>query len=536
MAAPKYHPNLVTLDQDEEVGKDRALIACIVIFIVAALYGCYLYFDTVVAAIKWRSFYLDASLVVLTGMTILYFLAASFYKKGHYRFLALGWLTNLLYLFLGSGPAGQGMSSKYATFLSSQMLIALVTDVPFYLAGSVAHGKKKIQYKQFLVPVFAILAWFVVRFTMVDPGIQSSAHVILATLFGACVLFRVYKTIDIQNESGLRHRAARLFRLTFLAFAMLQLDLLLELIERTRPLLQVLMALELALKATNAVALVLMLREDYADVRAKREKERADSERLDEVLRKRTEFEEIGVLAAGIEHELRTPLGVIGARIQDLRSRYQANEDLVTELEILDQQRVRLLAAVRIIKVLRSSQEHLEEKMELIHVADLVRRSIKEIKNSINTEDIFFKVEESKHNLFVRAYKPLLQQAFVNILKNAIESIYVLERGGKVDIEIGLNSQSSELIEVKFLDDGDGFPEDAIGSLTQPGFSIHNKDKENSGLGLFVTERIIKIHRGKMWFKKLEQGVAVHVTLPKFITKKYRESYPVEPISGDDVS
>jgi signal transduction histidine kinase len=454
-----------------------------------------------------------ASAVLLIGMTGLYFHASKFYRDKFYLLLSLAWLGNLVYLAfdLGSPPP---TSPDYARFRSFSMLLAVASDLPLYVAGTTPRDEEP-KFKSVLVPSSIIFFWFIIYFAVRDAHAASTIQTVVATAFATYVLIRVYRAftsrIDISSPWN------QLLRYTFLAYAVIQPTFLFVFSNDLRFLVKHIMSLALVIKLINAVALAVMLRDDFGRFRA-------DAERAEDQLKQRSEFAEIGLLTASIEHELRTPLGAMSTKLDRMKEDYQSDPIMLSHLDFLDNQRVRILAATRIINTLRSSREYFRERMETVKVADLVRKSVKDVRyeEGLATDRIAFNVEEHMERLFVKAYPPLLEQAFVNILKNSVESIQIAGRTrGDIHVDISAPHGTTDYVFIRFQDNGTGFRPEDEERLTKPGFTTKGEKKVNSGLGLFVCDRIIRLHDGKLLFKNLDnRGAAVTTVLPRIEPKK----------------
>lgn len=98
-----------------------------------------------------------------------------------------------------------------------------------------------------------------------------------------------------------------------------------------------------------------------------------------------------------------------------------------------------------------------------------------------------------------------LKQVFFNLIKNAIEAMSV---GGTITIKVTVK----EGIIVQVKDEGCGIPKDKIPKLNE---AFYTTKETGTGLGLVVTEKIIKDHNGKMSFEsEVGVGTTVEVMLP----------------------
>lgn len=97
-----------------------------------------------------------------------------------------------------------------------------------------------------------------------------------------------------------------------------------------------------------------------------------------------------------------------------------------------------------------------------------------------------------------------IQQVFLNLMLNAIES---MAKGGRLRIStnrIKEKTLDKEWMEIKFIDSGIGVPMGNLNKIFDPFFSTKTKNK-GTGLGLLVSYKIIKDHNGKIEVKS-EQG------------------------------
>jgi len=100
-----------------------------------------------------------------------------------------------------------------------------------------------------------------------------------------------------------------------------------------------------------------------------------------------------------------------------------------------------------------------------------------------------------------------IKQVFMNLLKNAIES---MPHGGT--IEIAIRQRENDGVSIRIVDQGIGIPKEKLAKLGEPFYSL----KENgTGLGLMVCHRIIETHNGTMSIQsKLKEGTVVEIEIP----------------------
>jgi two-component system C4-dicarboxylate transport sensor histidine kinase DctB len=266
------------------------------------------------------------------------------------------------------------------------------------------------------------------------------------------------------------------------------------------------------LKAANLFIVFLFIKDALTGLRSAKEQ-----------LKIKGEFEELGFFAASIEHELRNPLQVIGDEVDYLKGKTQSNPELQSRFAILERQITRMSVAADIINVLRSKREDIVRKMKPVLVLNHVNQAIKYVKKELSQQsaNIFFTVEERTNQLFVEADPSLLEQCFVNLLKNSVEALNRSKKSGEIVIELFLRDKG--VAAINFRDNGTGFVVEDIPKLIDPTYTKKpvSTVKSNRGLGLFVCDRIVQLHGGQISFSNHKNGGAiVMLEFPRYITKK----------------
>lgn len=116
-----------------------------------------------------------------------------------------------------------------------------------------------------------------------------------------------------------------------------------------------------------------------------------------------------------------------------------------------------------------------------------------------------------------------LQQILMNLTNNAVHAlagspdpriVITVRRHSDQDPELLVTDPDSVLTVITVSDNGPGIPDEDLPRLCEPFFTTKPKD-EGTGLGLFVTQKIVKTLRGKLRFSRNEcGGLTVQVCLP----------------------
>lgn len=117
--------------------------------------------------------------------------------------------------------------------------------------------------------------------------------------------------------------------------------------------------------------------------------------------------------------------------------------------------------------------------------------------------------EKDLHPAWVYGDPYQLKQAFINFLKNALES---METGGTVTLTM---SECDRFHSVKITDEGCGISEDMFRKIGEPFYSTKEKD---TGLGMMVSRKIIESHGGAFKItSQVDIGTVVELCFSKSV-------------------
>lgn len=216
-----------------------------------------------------------------------------------------------------------------------------------------------------------------------------------------------------------------------------------------------------------------------------------------EALRTRSVAEELGVLTASIEHDIRSPLAVIVKELETIRLRYQADRWLTRKLAIIEDETTRINTAASVIPATRELVEHFNEHADVVNLVHLVRDAIAAVKKVDRVGDLRITFATSRSEMLVRADAARLKQAFVNILNNGVEACRARDDKRPPLIEVGIRlSSNRQACVVDITDHGIGITKEAAKQIGRPMFSTKSGHKGNRGIGLFIATRAFRLHGG----------------------------------------
>lgn len=209
----------------------------------------------------------------------------------------------------------------------------------------------------------------------------------------------------------------------------------------------------------------------------------------------------IGQLAAGVAHEIRNPLTSLKGFSKLLK--YNTNHEKQDEyLEIITDELDRIDMIVNEFMSLAKPQAIQFERSNLISI---LNSTVNVLRPQALLDNVQLQIHYHKEDDVDLLCSPnQLKQVFVNILKNAIES---MPNGGSVSIHI--RKLENRKAEITFIDHGPGIEEELLKYLGTPFYTT--KDK-GIGLGLTVSNKIIQEHNGSMKIDS-QQGKGTTVTV-----------------------
>jgi len=216
----------------------------------------------------------------------------------------------------------------------------------------------------------------------------------------------------------------------------------------------------------------------------------------------------LGVLTAGVAHEINNPLNYIHGGSTGLRIHLQENEnyDETSEL-MINSINSGVERVSSIISGLNQFSRNSSKNNELCNIHEIIDNSLLMLNNQIKHR-IDVKKQYTNENFRLLGNVGKLHQVFLNILQNANQAI---EDKGEIEVHTKV---IADTFQIKITDTGSGIPKDIISKITDPFFTT-KKAGEGTGLGLSISYSIIKEHNGLIEFYSDEKnGTCVEILLP----------------------
>ena len=266
--------------------------------------------------------------------------------------------------------------------------------------------------------------------------------------------------------------------------------------------------------ASNAMGLVLKrvgdylgrlnaaLREHQAELEARIEERTRQLHEAQAHLLHQEKMAAFGLLAAGIAHEVGNPLTAISTLVQMLQRR-DCDPYTRGKLDLIQGQLQRIQKTLR--ELVAFSRPASSERGR-VALADILGEALSIAKYAKGTKERRIELHAPADLPPVDGVRDQLVQVFLNLVLNAIEAT---SKGGRIEVRARRHGDG---LEVTVRDDGPGIAPEHAGLLFRPYFTTK---KHGTGLGLFVTRKLVADHGGTLDFESRPgAGTVFRVWLP----------------------
>lgn len=260
------------------------------------------------------------------------------------------------------------------------------------------------------------------------------------------------------------------------------------------------------LAAIGLVGGLIVRQQRYAAALAERLRNAEKLQALELQLIRAEKLATTGILAAGIAHEVGTPLGIIRARAEILLDEF-ARSNGKPALEAIVAQIDRISSTIR--QVLDFSRAQPVE-VRAVDGGAAVRSTLELIDHRFRQQELDVQLDLPLDLPLLAADPNQFQQVLINLLLNACDAC---DKGGTISIAARRGDDKNRII-WEITDNGSGIPADQLLAVFDPFFTT-KKRGEGTGLGLPVAASIVRNHGGEIALSSVEgQGTTVTVSWP----------------------
>jgi PAS domain S-box-containing protein len=228
-----------------------------------------------------------------------------------------------------------------------------------------------------------------------------------------------------------------------------------------------------------------------------------DRIQLEAQLTQSEKLSSIGLLAAGVAHEVNTPLAVISSYTQMLTKHMRDDERLAPVLEKITQQTFR---ASEIVNGLLNFSRTSGAEFTSIDLNELLRDTLTLLEHQLKTAQIHIETNLDPQLLRIHGNQGKLQQVILNLMLNAKDAMFGMSNA---TLKVATFNSSGHVF-VRIQDSGGGIEREHLHRIYDPFFTTKTKPQDGehkgTGLGLAVSYGIIQEHAGKIHVES-ERGI-----------------------------
>lgn len=225
----------------------------------------------------------------------------------------------------------------------------------------------------------------------------------------------------------------------------------------------------------------------------------------------------LGLLTAGIAHELNNPMNFINGGVQVLEELFssfkpadtfqQAKDKIDLNMQIIREGVERCTKIINGLRIFSSPQN---DEFLLTPLSESVRLALTIINSKLKLHDIHTHVE-IPDDLMVFANPSRLSQLFINFIDNAADAMAEVQaRSRKLEVR---GEVFNNKVIIHISDTGGGIPESIRSRIFDPFFTTKPIGK-GTGLGLYICYQIVKSHDGSIEMLTGEEGTTFKILLP----------------------
>ncbi|QOR67660.1 PAS domain-containing protein [Cytobacillus suaedae] len=231
----------------------------------------------------------------------------------------------------------------------------------------------------------------------------------------------------------------------------------------------------------------------------------SEKRRTEETLFKKEKLSLLGEMSAGIGHEIRNPLTTIKGFLKMMKEdptniKSDFIDIISSEVESID----RIAGELMMLAKPQAFQKN------PFNIGSLLNDVVFLMESQAFTQGVTLEYRTTNPNIFIDGDHNQIKQVFFNLIKNSIEAMESNLKGG---VQIICDHNEHEVI-IKVVDEGCGISSEKIKTIGEPFYTTKTK---GNGLGLMITQRIIRNHNGSIQCEsELGKGTTFTISFPLF--------------------
>ncbi|MDN5279351.1 MAG: hypothetical protein PWR01_3316 [Clostridiales bacterium] len=227
---------------------------------------------------------------------------------------------------------------------------------------------------------------------------------------------------------------------------------------------------------------------------------------MEKVISRAEKINSLGILTAGIAHEINNPLAGISNAIHILKRDSIEKEKKDELLELILSNISRISRIIDDLRVFSRQERYEADAFELVSA---IEETLKLLRYQRENDQIEIEFETNGLAPKIEGSKNQFMQLMINLLLNASQAI-----SGTGTIRVEINETVNNSVMIKVSDTGCGIPDDQLDQIFDPFFTT-KRDWRGTGLGLAVSYRIVQLLKGSITVvSTVDKGTTFTITLP----------------------
>lgn len=219
---------------------------------------------------------------------------------------------------------------------------------------------------------------------------------------------------------------------------------------------------------------------------------------------KTAKLSSIGALAAGITHEINTPLTYIKGNFELMKFDIEDIKQEEIKYRLLDNTTSIMDGISRITNIVEAMREVSQNSTEQKKIENIYSTIITALTISFNTSKQITKVylngelfnidmDKDKYIYNVKVQRQRIEQVWIVIIRNALDELFKIEDYEQRRLDIDIYNKQNKFI-VKFKDNAGGIDDSIIDNVFEP--FISSKQQGGIGIGLNIAKKIVEDQNG----------------------------------------
>ncbi len=241
-----------------------------------------------------------------------------------------------------------------------------------------------------------------------------------------------------------------------------------------------------------------------------------ERKRMQQQLINASKLASLGVLAAGIAHQVNNPLAIMLATSSLLRTILAENLDVPTAIrkevsKYLDTMEEQVDRTNKVVTGLLKFTKPKRSETKPSSVNEIVSEALSLLSKHLNRDKVMVETK-FQNNLPLALVDPVaLQQVIINVVQNAFEAM--IDMGSQGKIVIATELAEPEMIRIVIHDNGPGIPPALRDEIFEPLVSSKT-DKQGTGLGLSIAVMLLERFKGRIYLEDTSIGASFVIEVP----------------------